>query len=87
MKEFTIDDLNDAISASHDAGTRVGEDMLDRPFFELGLDSLALVELAERLQAAYQVPIPDDVIEEIPTPRHALDYVNARLAADRGTTS
>jgi act minimal PKS acyl carrier protein len=52
----------------------------DEPFTELGYDSLALLDLAGRVQREYGVAIPDDALGQMPTPRAAVAYINARLA-------
>lgn len=53
--------------------------MMDTDFDDLGVDSLALVELVDRVQEAYGVPIDDDIVQELRTPRTLLDHVNAWL--------
>ncbi|RAS67442.1 act minimal PKS acyl carrier protein [Lentzea atacamensis] len=55
------------------------ESMMDTDFDDLGVDSLALVELVDRMQEAYHLSIDDDTAQDLRTPRMMLDYVNARL--------
>jgi act minimal PKS acyl carrier protein len=54
--------------------------MLDLDFAEIGVDSLTVVELIDRIQEMYGVPIADDVVQMLSTPRKLLDFVNSRLA-------
>nr|WP_051055410.1 acyl carrier protein [Kitasatospora sp. SID7827] len=62
-----------------------GEELLDLSFRALGFDSLAMVELADRLQEALRVPVPTEAMDRIATPRAALAYVERLLAAgERG---
>ncbi|MFI9005840.1 acyl carrier protein [Actinosynnema sp. NPDC053489] len=77
--KFTLDDLNRIIETHIDIDGRVTEDALDIPYAELGMDSLGLVELAERINIAHHVPVPLDIIEEMRTPRLTVDYVNEHL--------
>ncbi|TYB60582.1 acyl carrier protein [Nonomuraea sp. PA05] len=56
-------------------------DVLDVPFKELGLDSLAVMEIGARVERDYGVEMPDDVMDKLQTPRETLDFVNHRLPA------
>lgn len=82
MSTFDLTDLTRILTAC--AGTDEPVDLagadVDTPFVELGYDSLALLELASMVQRDYGVPMPDESIEEMTTPRAAVDYVNGRLA-------
>lgn len=82
MQEFTFDHLKEALQASAgtDGSIDLDGDVLDTPFEELGYDSLAMLELANRVQRDFRVPMPDDARHHMPTPRAALAYVNARFA-------
>jgi act minimal PKS acyl carrier protein len=82
MQEFTFDHLKEALRASAgvDGSVNLDGDVLDTPFEELGYDSLAMLELASRVQRDFRVPMPDDAGQHMPTPRAALAYINARLA-------
>jgi acyl carrier protein len=51
-------------------------DELTPTFTELGLDSLAIVELQLSLQQDYGVSIPDENAHAMGTLREAIDYVN-----------
>nr|WP_221463074.1 acyl carrier protein [Streptomyces olivoverticillatus] len=54
--------------------------ILDTPFSSLGYDSLALLEIAARIQNQYGVAIRDEDVELLATPRAVLEYVDAHLA-------
>ncbi|TYK43955.1 type I polyketide synthase [Actinomadura decatromicini] len=49
----------------------------DRPFLELGLDSLGLVDLHARLTAATGLPLPVTVGFDYPTPGRLAEYLRA----------
>jgi acyl carrier protein len=65
---------------------RVGmadEDVKDDPdvtFDELGLDSLAFVEIQLAMEQEYGFTVEDEDAEQIHTIGEAIDYVNRRLA-------
>ena len=82
MQKFTLEQLKEAlrVSAGVDGSIDLDGDVLDTPFEELGYDSLALLELASRVQRDFRVPMPDDARQHMPTPRAALAYINARFA-------
>lgn len=82
MSEFTLADLATTIQKclGNGEGGRVGPDNLDTTFADLGYDSLAVYELMTRLQDDTGVPISDEEIETIETPRQVLEFVNSRLA-------
>ena len=52
----------------------------DAAFADLGLDSLAVVEIQLALQQRFSFDIPDQDAHLITTLREAVDYVNRRLA-------
>jgi len=56
-------------------------EFLDVPYTDLGFDSLAVLELATRIQQELGVPFPDATVAEMKTPRNVLDYVNQKMAA------
>ena len=79
---FTYDDIK------HILVERIGfsdddvPDDLDTSFSELGMDSLAIVELQLTLQQDYGVTIPDEDAHVMVTLQEAIDYVNRqRLVA------
>lgn len=81
MREFTLDDLKRILRASGgepDVAFLEG-DISDVTFGELGYDSLAVLELASRVEDEYAVVVPDSAVQELPTPADVVDFVNARL--------
>ena len=65
---------------------RVGlpeEDVVDDPdatFEDMGLDSLAFVEIQLAMQQEYGFTIPDEDADKITTIGQGIEYVNRRLA-------
>jgi act minimal PKS acyl carrier protein len=83
MSAFTLDDLRRILRACAGEAESVDldGDIADVAFSDLGYDSLALLELASRIEREYATSIPDDAAVEMRTPRTAVDYVNERLSA------
>ncbi|MBJ8338375.1 SDR family NAD(P)-dependent oxidoreductase [Antrihabitans sp. YC3-6] len=52
----------------------------DRPFQEIGFDSLAAVEFRNRLKSATGVNLPATAVFDYPTPTAIANYIAARLA-------
>jgi minimal PKS acyl carrier protein len=79
VQEFTFDDLRNILV------NRVGlpEDaVVDDPsasFEDMGLDSLAFVEIQLAIQQDYGFTIPDEDALEITTVGQAIEYSNRRL--------
>jgi acyl carrier protein len=77
---FTFDDLRSILV------DRVGlreEDVVDDPdatFEDMGLDSLAFVEIQLAMQQEYGFTIPDEDAQTITTVGGAIDYVNRKIA-------
>lgn len=78
MADFTLTDLTDLMRASSgvDESVDLSGDILDTPFAELGYDSLAILELASRIEREHGVPVPDDAVARMGTPREAVVYIN-----------
>ena len=80
-REFTFADLRDILV------NRVGlpdEAVVDDPeatFDDMGLDSLAFVEIQLAMQQEYGFTIPDEDAEHIHKVGQAINYVNQRLSA------
>ena len=79
VQAFTFDDVKrilvDRIGLPEDA-------VVDDPslsFDQLGLDSLAFVEIQLAMQQEYGFTIPDEDAAEITTLGEAIEYVNRRL--------
>jgi act minimal PKS acyl carrier protein len=81
MTTFTADDLKTIMlsAADEDVAPDLDGDFLDRPFPELDFDSLAVLEIATRIQQNYHLVISDDAIAGMTTARDVLDYVSGRL--------
>ncbi|MFC9915221.1 acyl carrier protein [Streptomyces sp. NPDC059862] len=82
MSTLTVEKLLEIMRAtqgeSGDASS-LTEDVLDKPFTDLNVDSLAVLEVVTQIQDEFKLRIPDSAMEEMETPRQVLDYVNARL--------
>lgn len=76
---FTFDDLRtilvDRIGVPED---NIASDP-STTFEQMGLDSLALVDVQLAVQQEYDFAIPDEDAEKIGTVGGAIDYVNRRL--------
>ena len=57
-------------------------DDLSTTFDELGLDSLAFMEIALAVEQEYGLQVDEEDAENILTLGEALDYVNSRLAEE-----
>jgi act minimal PKS acyl carrier protein len=82
--EFSIDDLVEImrVSVGLDEGVRFDGDVADVPFAENGYDSLAMLELASQLQHRLGLVISDEAaLEQLTTPRQAVEFVNLQLSA------
>jgi acyl carrier protein len=77
---FTHDDLRLILVE------RVGLDDVDVPddpdvaFADIGLDSLAIVEVQLAVQQRFGFTVPDEDAQSMLTLRQAVDYVNRRLS-------
>ncbi len=47
---------------------------------DLGADSLDTVELIMALEEEFEIEIPDEEAQEILTVKHAVDYINKKIA-------
>ncbi|WP_049560857.1 phosphopantetheine-binding protein [Nonomuraea sp. SBT364] len=81
MAAFTLDHLNRILG--REPGVLVAGHEVDRTFADLGVDSLALVELTERLIDEHDIPAPGDIHEELGTPGLVLAYVNRHVEMRR----
>ncbi|GAA3083817.1 acyl carrier protein [Streptosporangium carneum] len=82
ITSFTVDDLKETMRtcAGVNEAVNFDDDIADVTFEDLGYDSLAVLEMAAKLQNHLGVVIPDDAAEQLPTPRALAEYVNVRLA-------
>lgn len=83
MTEFTPDKLREIMHVCAGPGDHpeLEGEFLDVPYTDLEFDSLAVLELATRIQQDLGVPFPDDAVAEMMTPRNVLEYVNQKIAA------
>jgi act minimal PKS acyl carrier protein len=81
MSAFTLDDLFRIISSAtgEPFSSAPPEDLQDTAFGDLGVDSLALLETATRVELETGVAIPDSEVPELGSPRLFLEYVGRRL--------
>ncbi len=83
-REFTFADAKDILV------NRIGlpeEAVVDDPnltFDQLGLDSLAFVEIQLAMQQEYGFTIPDEDADQITTIGQAIEYTNRRLGEQEG---
>jgi act minimal PKS acyl carrier protein len=84
MAERTIDELRDLMVASGGVAEEVDltGDILDTTFTDLSYDSLAVLELAGRIEREWDVVVPDEAAADFQTPRMVLDYVNQRAGVN-----
>lgn len=57
------------------------EDVVDTPFYRLGYDSLALLQVTGRLKREYGLMLPDTIVADAPTPRALLTVIAHARAA------
>ncbi|MCW2880311.1 MAG: hypothetical protein JWQ95_4411 [Sphaerisporangium sp.] len=83
MTTFTLDDMRRIMGGCAGVPETVDltDDIGEVSFVELGYDSLAVLEMAARIQQQLGIRIPDDAVDEMKSPQAAVDYVNRRLAA------
>jgi aromatase len=76
-----LDDLRELmrVSAGEDEEIDLDGDIADVPFPDLNFDSLAVLELASRIEREWGLVVSDEVAAELRTPREVLDHVNAEI--------
>jgi acyl carrier protein len=81
MSVFTLDELKVVVHEASGVtdGVSLDESALDETMRELGYDSLAVLEIASKIQRDFGIDMPDEAIEGMQTPRAILDYVNSQL--------
>ncbi|MFI0372116.1 acyl carrier protein [Actinomadura sp. 1N219] len=62
-----------------------GQEIIDADLYDLGYDSLALMEMAARIKEQFDVDIPDEEVTDLRTLRHILDRVNSTSEAAEAT--
>lgn len=79
---MTLDELRAILveCAGADEGIDVSGDIADAEFEDLGYDSLALLEMAAKIEQTRGVKIPDGAVADLRTPRSVLGLVNGEPA-------
>jgi minimal PKS acyl carrier protein len=80
MRQITHDELMALLQECAGVDEAVATDDEDAPFEAMGYDSLALLEVAGRLEQQMGVSLPDDLVAELKTPRQFRDAVNGLTA-------
>ncbi|MBT2510559.1 acyl carrier protein [Streptomyces sp. ISL-98] len=82
-RELTLTDLTRILreAAGEDESVDLDGDILDTPFAELGYDSLALLEVAGRIERELGAKLSDDAVGEAETPRQFLKLANEPVPA------
>jgi minimal PKS acyl carrier protein len=79
QQTFSMEDMKDIlVNRVGLPGEAVGDDP-SKSFEDLGLDSLAFVEIQLAVQQQYGFTIADEDAQEIHTMQDAIDYTNRRL--------
>ncbi|MBN6040417.1 acyl carrier protein [Amycolatopsis sp. 195334CR] len=60
-----------------DDNIRLTEGNIDEKFADLGYDSLAVYEIATKVQDDLGIPVSDEQIDGMQTPRQLLEFVTA----------
>lgn len=83
MARFSVDDIRRILRecAGEPDSMSLEDDISAVSFEEMGYDSLAVLEMAARIQQEFLVAIPDEVVVELPTPDAVVGYVGPRIAA------
>lgn len=80
-REFTFEDLKDILVNRVGLPDAAVVDDPEATFDDMGLDSLAFVEIQLAMQQEYGFTIPDEDAENIHKVGQAINYVNQRLNA------
>lgn len=78
-REFTFADLKDILVNRIGLPDESVVDDREATFDDMGLDSLAFIEIQLAMQQEYGFSIPDEDAEDIHNVGQAIDYVNQRL--------
>jgi len=79
VREFTFDDAKNILVNRIGVPEDAVRDDPSLTFDELGLDSLAFVEIQLAMQQEYGFTIPDEDADKITTMGEAIEYTNNRL--------
>ncbi|MCB5165724.1 acyl carrier protein [Streptomyces bambusae] len=83
MDRLTLDDLKRILRecAGEDEGIDLDGDVLDLNWFELGYDSLAILQTTGLIERDFDVMLDEEALDDADTPRRYLAMVNELLAA------
>lgn len=76
-----FDDLRSILveAAGSTEEAELSHEIIDTDLYDLGYDSLALMEMAARIKERFAVEISDDEVTHLRTFRLVLNYVNAAI--------
>jgi len=80
QQQFRFEDLKESLVNRVGLPEDAVKDDPNATFEDMGLDSLAFVEIQLAVQQQYGFTIPDEDAQEIQTVQDAIDYTNRRLA-------
>jgi acyl carrier protein len=83
-REFTFADVKDILVNRVGLPEDAVKDDPNMTFDDLGLDSLAFVEIQLAMQQEYGFTIPDEDADQITTIGEAIAYTNRRLQEQEG---
>ena len=81
---FTFDDVKRILVDRVGVAEENISDDPDATFEDMGLDSLAFVEIQLAIQQEYGFTIPDEDADKLQTVGQGIEYVNQRLAEQDG---
>ena len=81
---FTFDDVKRILVDRVGVAEENISDDPDATFEDMGLDSLAFVEIQLAIQQEYGFTIPDEDADKLQTVGQGIEYVNQRLAEQEG---
>jgi len=82
MPAFTLDRLREVMSGCGvEDGVDLYGDIEDASFPDLGYDSLAVLQILTVVSRETGVPIRDEAVLELTTPRQILDHVNGQTVS------
>jgi acyl carrier protein len=84
VKEFTFEDLRNILVNRVGLPDDAVRDDPNLSFEDMGLDSLAFVEIQLAIQQEYGFTIPDEDAQNITTVGEAIEYSNRRLREQEG---
>ncbi len=81
---ITLDDLIEIMrsSAGTEEAVTLDNEIADVPFSDLGFDSLAVLEIQSQIRLRHGIPMSDDSIERMTTPRATVEYANSLRGAE-----